>query len=159
VGYHEIVVESRLHNTSPATETLEEVELTLHAFQIRGRVFQNDTRIEHTIYFKNHGVAAGASLLHPHVQLLGLPVVPYSVRARIGEARHHYNDKGECVICRMRQEEEREQTRLVASSPFFSAFIPYAAFSPFHLWIIPRHHRASFLDATPEELSDLARML
>src|SRR5262245_14530031 len=36
VGYHEIVVESRLHNTSPATEALEEIELTLHAFQMRG---------------------------------------------------------------------------------------------------------------------------
>jgi UDPglucose--hexose-1-phosphate uridylyltransferase len=159
VGYHEIVVESRLHNTSPATEAIEEVEWTLHAFQISGRAFRDDTRIEHTIYFKNHGISAGASLVHPHAQLLGLPVVPYNVRARMGEARRHYNDKGECVICQMRQEEEREQARMVASSSFFSAFVPYAAFSPFHLWIIPRRHCASFLDATPEELGDLARML
>jgi UDPglucose--hexose-1-phosphate uridylyltransferase len=159
VGYHEIVVESRLHNTSPATEALEEVEWTLRAFQIRGRAFSDDTRIEHTIYFKNHGISAGASLVHPHAQLLGLPVVPYSVRARMSEAHRYFNDKGECVICQMRREEEREQTRMVASSSFFSAFIPYAAFSPFHLWIIPRHHRASFLDATLEELGDLARML
>jgi UDPglucose--hexose-1-phosphate uridylyltransferase len=159
VGYHEIVVESRLHNTSPATEALEEVELTLQAFQARGQIFRDDPRIEHIIYFKNHGVSAGASLVHPHAQLLGMPVVPSSVRTRIAEARHHFETQGECVICRMRQEEERQQARLLISSEFFSAFIPYAAFSPFHLWIIPRRHCASFLDATPEELSDLAGML
>jgi UDPglucose--hexose-1-phosphate uridylyltransferase len=34
--------------------------------------------------------------------------------------------------------------------------VPYAALSPFHLWIVPRRHHASFLDASPEELGDLA---
>ena len=37
--------------------------------------------------------------------------------------------------------------------------MPYAAFSPFHIWIIPRRHAASFLEATPEELRDLALVL
>ncbi len=159
VGYHEVVVESRLHNTSPATETIEEVAQTLHAFQLRGQSFRSDPRIEHMIFFKNHGVAAGASLVHPHAQLLGMPVVPSSVRTRIAKARLYFEEHGECVICRMRQEEERAEARLLASSAFFTAFVPYAAFSPFHLWIVPRRHCASFLDATPEELLDLAGML
>jgi UDPglucose--hexose-1-phosphate uridylyltransferase len=159
VGYHEIVVESRLHNTSPATEALEEVEQTLHAFQIRGWAFRGDPRIEHMIYFKNHGVSAGASLVHPHAQLLGMPVVPSGVRTRIAEARRYFEDQGECVICRMRQDEERDGARMVAATTFFSVFVPYAALSPFHLWIVPRRHCTNFLDATPEELRDLARML
>jgi UDPglucose--hexose-1-phosphate uridylyltransferase len=159
VGYHEVVVESRLHNTSPATETIEEVNQTLHAFQIRAQVFRSDSRIEHMIFFKNHGLSAGASLVHPHAQLLGMPVVPSGVITRITKARNYFEEHGECVICRMRQEEERAEARLLASSVFFSAFIPYAAFSPFHLWIVPRRHCASFLDATPEEVLDLAGML
>jgi UDPglucose--hexose-1-phosphate uridylyltransferase len=88
-----------------------------------------------------------------------MPVVPSSVRTRIATARLYFVEHGECVICRMRQEEERAQSRLLASSPFFHAFIPYAAFSPFHFWIVPRRHCASFLDATPEELLDLAGIL
>jgi len=159
VGYHEVVVESRLHNTSPATEEVEEIERTLWAFQMRGRAMRADQRIEQIVYFKNHGLSAGASLVHPHAQMLGLPVVPSSIRARIEEAQRHFDDQGECVICRMRQEEEREQLRVVVDSPFFTAFIPFAAFSPFHIWIIPRHHHASFLDAAPEELGDLALLL
>jgi UDPglucose--hexose-1-phosphate uridylyltransferase len=41
----------------------------------------------------------------------------------------------------------------------FCAFVPFAAFSPFHLWIIPHYHRTSFLDATPAELRDLALVM
>jgi UDPglucose--hexose-1-phosphate uridylyltransferase len=159
VGYHEVVVESRRHNTSPATEDPNEVEQTLRAFQRRGRAFRADARIEQIVYFKNHGATAGASLTHPHAQMLGLPVVPYTIRARMEEARRYFDDQGECVICRMRQDEEREGARIVVASEHFDTFVPFAAFSPFHLWIVPRRHRASFLDAAPEELRDLALVL
>jgi UDPglucose--hexose-1-phosphate uridylyltransferase len=159
VGYHDVVVESRLHNTSPATQQIDEIEQTLRAFQARGQSIAADKRIEQIVYFKNHGASAGASLVHPHAQMLGLPVVPSSIRTRMAEAWRHYDSYGECVICRMRDEEDREQVRVVIDSPFFCAFVPFAAFSPFHIWIVPRRHQANFLGATPEELADLALIL
>jgi UDPglucose--hexose-1-phosphate uridylyltransferase len=159
VGYHDVVVESRLHNTSPATQHVDEIEQTLRAFQARGQVIAADQRIEQIVYFKNHGASAGASLVHPHAQMLGLPVVPSSIRARMTEAWRHYDSYGECVICRMCDEEKREQQRVVVNSPYFSAFVPFAAFSPFHIWIVPHRHMANFIDATFEELADLAMIL
>ena len=159
VGYHEIVVESRLHNTSPALESIEDVERTLMTFQLRGMVLRNDPRVEQIIFFKNHGPSAGTSLIHPHAQLLTLPVVPYNIRARIQEARRYFDDNGACVICDMRKEEEHEHVRIVLESEWFTAFIPYAAYSPFHLWIIPRRHCPSFLDASPDEAHDLSCVL
>jgi len=159
VGHHEVIVESRLHNTCPALETLHEVTQTLLALQLRGLALREDRRVEQVVYFKNHGPTAGASLLHPHAQLLGLPVVPSSIRARIEEARRYFDDQGVCVYCRMREQEQRQQVRMVVESACFSAFVPYAAFSPFHLWIIPHRHSASFLAATAEELRDLALVL
>ncbi len=59
----------------------------------------------------------------------------------------------------MREEEERQGSRVVIASEHFTAFVPYAAFSPFHLWIIPRRHSSSFLFITPEELRDIAVVL
>jgi UDPglucose--hexose-1-phosphate uridylyltransferase len=159
VGYHEVVVEARQHNTCPALETAHEIELTLLALRLRGLALREDRRVEQVVYFKNHGATAGASLLHPHTQLLGLPVVPSPIRSRIEEARRYFDDQGVCVYCRMREDEQRQQVRIVAESEWFSAFVPYAALSPFHMWIIPRRHAASFLDATLEELRDLAQVL
>jgi UDPglucose--hexose-1-phosphate uridylyltransferase len=159
VGYHEVIVESPLHNTCPALESIADIERPLSAFRLRSLVIREDPRIEQIIYFKNHGPAAGTSLSHPHAQLLALPVVPHSIRSRVEESRRYFDDYGVCVICRMREQEERDRTRIVIESAHFSAFIPYAAFSPFHLWIVPRQHRASFLDASPAELHDLAQIM
>ncbi len=159
IGYHEIVVESRLHNVCPALESLDEIELTLQANRIRGMAMQHDPRVAQIIYFKNHGVSAGASLVHPHTQILALPVVPHSIEDRMLTARHHFENHAECVYCRMRDEEVREGVRMLAESEHFCAFVPYAALSPFHVWIVPHRHAAAFVDATDDELRDLAWLL
>lgn len=159
IGHHEVVVESRFHNTCPALETIEEIETTLLANRIRGIALHNDPRIAQLVYFKNHGQGAGASLVHPHTQLLALPVVPHTIEDRIEIAKRHYQAHWECVICRMQAEEQQDALRMLCETEHFSAFVPYAALSPFHIWIVPRRHTASFIDVTNPELRDLAQVL
>jgi UDPglucose--hexose-1-phosphate uridylyltransferase len=159
IGHHDVIVESRLHNVSPAYLPLESIELTLQTFQQRALTLDADPRVEHIVFFKNHGPSAGTSLLHPHCQMLALPMVPYTVRSRIEEARRHHDDHGECVFCRMRAEEERDGARVLLKTPLFTAFVPYAAYSPFHVWIMPVQHRACFHESSAEELRDLAALM
>lgn len=159
VGYHEVVVEAPLHNTSLALQAPEQIRHALQAFQMRGGAMAQDSRIEHVIYFKNHGPRAGTSLAHPHSQIIGLPVVPYDVRARIEEARRYFDDTGNCVYCVMMEDELRKRERVIMENQGFVVFLPYAAFSPFHTWIMPRQHEASFLQAPGRILEDLADVL
>jgi UDPglucose--hexose-1-phosphate uridylyltransferase len=159
VGYHEVLVESPLHNTCPGLESSIEISLMLEAFKIRGREIAQDPRIEQIIYFKNHGESAGTSLAHPHTQLIGLPIVPYGIRARTEEARRYFDDTGRCVFCHMLSDELRDGQRLVTKSKYFAAFIPYAALSPFHIWVLPRRHESDFLNATAHELADLGHLM
>ncbi|RME61533.1 MAG: DUF4931 domain-containing protein [Caldilineae bacterium] len=159
VGYHEVVVESPLHNTCPALESAEQMALVLEAFQRRGQAIAQDSRVEHVIYFKNHGERAGASLVHPHTQLIGVPVVPLNVRTRMDEARRYHDNMGRCVHCQMLEEELAHGERVVLESAHFVAFIPYAANSPFHTWVFPRRHCSSFLEATAAEVADLGWLL
>ncbi|NWG21046.1 MAG: DUF4921 family protein [Chloroflexi bacterium] len=158
-GHHDVVIESRRHNTCPALEPVDGLVRTLMAFQSCGAIYRRDPRVEHIIFFKNHGATAGTSLVHPHSQAVALPVVPHDIRVRTEEARRYFDDFGECVLCRMRDDEERQQERVIVSSRHFTAFVPYAAYSPFHLWIVPRRHAAQFLYATADEVDDLARIL
>jgi UDPglucose--hexose-1-phosphate uridylyltransferase len=159
VGYHEVLIESPAHNTCPALQSPAEVALMLQAFKIRGREIAQDTRVEQIIWFKNHGERAGTSLAHPHTQLIGLPIVPYHIRARTEEARRYFDDTGRCALCHMLSDELKDGQRLVAKSQHFAAFVPYAALSPFHIWILPRRHESSFLNATARELADLGELL
>jgi UDPglucose--hexose-1-phosphate uridylyltransferase len=159
VGHHEIVVEHPLHNTTLSLMTAEEIKYVLETFYNRGWSIRKDSRIEQIIYFKNHRERAGASLKHPHSQIIGLPVVPTNIRHRIEEARRYFDDNGECVFCVMMQDEQKKKERLVAENDHFVAFVLYAAPSPFHIWILPRQHSVSFLYSQPDEMTALADLV
>lgn len=158
-GHHDVVIESRNHNTCPALDPVDGLARTFQAFQACGAIYRRDPRVEHMVFFKNHGATAGTSLVHPHAQAVALPVVPHDIRVRTEEARRYFDDFGECVLCRMREDEEQQRDRVIISSRHFTAFVPYAAYSPFHLWVVPRRHAAQFLDATAAEVEDLAHVL
>ena len=159
IGYHEVLVESPHHNPAAVLADPQVTRRVLHTFQTRGRQIAADPRMEHIIYFKNHGEKAGTSLIHPHTQLIALPIVPYGIRNRVDEARRYFDDTGRCVVCATLAEEQRDGRRVIASNEHFVAFVPYAAYTPFHTWIVPRRHNGSFLHATPHELDALSDLL
>jgi UDPglucose--hexose-1-phosphate uridylyltransferase len=159
VGHHEVVVESPRHNVCPALADAQHLSTILQTVQSRCCELAQDPRIEHIICFQNHGEHAGTSLLHPHSQLIALPVVPYEVRMRAEEARRYFDDTGTCVFCQMVHDELRAGERIIVENASFVAFILYAASSPFHTWIVPRRHAASFLRASAVELADLGDIL
>ena len=156
VGHHEVLVEHPIHNTTPALMTLSQMEMVFRMFYNRGWDICKDPRIEQIIYFRNHGERAGASLKHPHSQIIGLPVVSNNIRRRIDEMRRFFDDNGRCVICTMLELELEAGARIVTTSKHFIALVLYAAASPFHIWIIPRQHSVSFLYSSPEEIADMA---
>jgi UDPglucose--hexose-1-phosphate uridylyltransferase len=159
VGHHEVIIESPRHNTCTALEAREDIALFLGVYQSRARALADDPRVEHVICFKNHGETAGTSLVHPHAQIVALPIVPHDIRVRAEEARRHFDDNGSCVFCDMLRDEVADGSRVVVESDHFVAFIPFAAPSPFHTWILPRRHEPSFLRADRTELGDLAGVL
>ena len=159
VGVHEVIAESPVHNTSLALMTDAEVERIIAACLDRYLKVFTDRRVEAVTLFKNHGAAAGTSLVHPHLQLIGTPVIPTEVRERLEWALRFYDDNGTCIFCATMNDELHEQSRLVAENKHFVAFIPFAALSPFHLWIYPRRHSASFGAISADEIASFARIL
>jgi UDPglucose--hexose-1-phosphate uridylyltransferase len=159
VGVHEVIVESPAHNASLALLSDAEVEKVVAAYLDRYHKVFADHRVEAVTLFKNHGSAAGTSLLHPHSQLIGTPVIPTAVRERLESALRYYDDNGTCIFCATLQQELRDQNRLVAENKHFAAFIPYAALTPFHMWIYPRRHCASFGAITADEITSFASIL
>ena len=156
VGFHEVVVEHRRHDLSPALYSVEDLSRILVAYKERYRQIRKDTRVEAIIIFKNHGESAGTSLAHPHSQIAATPIVPTQVRHRLDEAIRFFDETGECVFCTTLRRELADRIRIVASTDSFVAFIPFAALSPFHLWIFPVRHCSSFDEIEEYEITDLA---
>jgi len=158
-GVHEVLIESPLHNVTTALQSDVEVARSLRAMRSRGRSLARDERILVTIFFKNHGAEAGTSLEHPHSQMVSLPVVPHHVRGRLQDAGAYFDEHGSCVFCDMWRQELTAGARVIVEGAHCVAFIPYAAFSPFHTWIVPKRHMPLFIQASDAELEDVARVL
>lgn len=159
MGYHELIVDHPQHNTTFALMEPAEIARVIEMFYARGWAIRADPRIEQIIYFKNHGARAGASLPHPHCQIVAMPLVPHNIRQRTEEARRYFDDTGYCVFCVMLEDELKRQERLILETEHFVAFVLYAATCPFHIWIMPRRHSVSFLYTDDAERADLGLIL
>jgi UDPglucose--hexose-1-phosphate uridylyltransferase len=159
IGYHEVLIESASHNASIAIMKIKEIKNLITAYKERFLQISIDDRIELVVIFKNHGERAGTSLEHPHSQIVGLPIMPHQVRDRVEEAMRYYDDTGECVYCRILQDELKDGSRIIVESTHFVSFIPYASLSPFHIWIFPRRHTHCFTQIKDDEIEDFASVL
>jgi len=156
VGIHEVIIESPVHNTPTALLPEKDIVNIIKVFKCRFLAVYNNPVIRHVIIFKNQGDASGTSIVHPHSQLIGTPITPFQVRDRISEARRYYDNTGECMMCATLRDELTDGRRIILNTEYFVAFIPYAALSPFHMWIFPKRHDAMFGDIRDNEIADLA---
>ena len=70
LGFHEVLIENPAHNVPTALASEQQVEAIVRALRSRGRsMIASDATLRHIMYFKNSGLKAGASLLHPHSQV------------------------------------------------------------------------------------------
>jgi UDPglucose--hexose-1-phosphate uridylyltransferase len=159
VGAHEVIIETPDHASTLATLPARAVEDVLFAFRDRMLDLKNDKRFRYVLIFKNHGEAAGASLEHPHSQLIALPIVPKRVREEVDSARHYYQDKERCIFCDMIRQEQESKIRVIAENDYFIALAPYAPRFPFEMWLLPKAHGSSFENNQSSVFASLAQML
>ena len=159
VGAHEVVIETPDHAASLATLPPAAVADVLLAFRERVLDLKKDARFEYVLVFKNHGEAAGASLEHPHSQLIATPIIPIMVAEELGGAAQYYRMKERCVWCDIVRQERREGRRQVLEANGFVALMPFAPRFPFETWILPTRHQAAYEDSGGDELRGLAATL
>jgi UDPglucose--hexose-1-phosphate uridylyltransferase len=159
VGAHEVVIETPRHDAVFATMSEAEIESVLWAFRDRIVDLKRDTRFRYVMVFKNHGLAAGASLEHSHSQLIALPVVPVNVAEEMAGARQHYELKERCIFCDIVRQELADGRRVIYENPGFVVVAPYAPKFPFETWVLPKTHGARFEDSQRTQFAQLADAL
>ena len=159
VGAHEVVIETADHARMLEAQGQGEILEVLMAMKARILDLRNDQRFRYIVLFKNHGVAAGATLDHPHSQLIALPIVPRQVLNELEGARRHYELKERCIYCDIVGQERKDRSRLVYENDEFVVLAPWAPRSPFETWVVPRRHESSFEAEPRERLSLCAQAL
>jgi UDPglucose--hexose-1-phosphate uridylyltransferase len=159
IGAHEVIIETPDHTATFSEMSERQIEEVLWAFRDRVNDLKQDRRFRYIILFRNHGEAAGASLEHPHSQLIALPVIPKRVKEEVDAARQFYDLKERCIFCDIIRQESAAGVRMVAETDRFTVLEPYAPRFPFETWILPKAHGSHFESSDAPTLENLAWVL
>ena len=159
IGAHEVIIETPDHNMHMGDMPLEQLLAVLKTYRARIVDLVNDKRFRYILIFKNYGAAAGASLQHPHTQIIATPITPKVVTEELESAKSHFYDKERCLFCDLLYQELNDQERIVSVNEHFVVICPFASRFPFETWIFPRKHSAHFSQSSDELLRQLAIVL
>ena len=159
IGAHEVVIETDDHFKLLHEHSSEHIFEVFKAYRERMTDLLRDGRFEYIIVFKNQGLRAGASLDHPHGQIIALPIVPKRVLEEINGSLEHWNQKKRCIYKDIIDMELWSEQRIVLDDPRFLVFCPYASLVPFETWIVPKEHQPAFNLASNEELMSLSNLM
>lgn len=159
IGAHEVVIETPNHFEEMAFMPETQIQEIIWAWRDRVLDLKKDKRFKYILIFKNKGAQAGASLEHPHSQIIALPIVPIRVQQELNGAKEYFNFKDRCVFCDMVQQELEDRERLVEENHEFISIVPFAARFPFELWILPKKHSSDFIEVSKADVVSLSIVL
>lgn len=130
---HEVIIHSPDNEKNIERLPLEHVTLILHAYRDRYRAHEKDGQV---MIFANSGEHAGASLAHPHSQLV---VIPRQINLD--------------TLAR------EPVTNIVYENTYFTVYCPDFSQWPYEAWIIPKKEQEIFGQIEDEALLHLSELL
>ncbi len=159
IGAHEVIIETTKHEEKLELQSVDSLFKVFNTYKLRLIDLKRDERFRYILIFKNDGKTAGASLSHPHSQLIATPVTPKRIREELLGAQHYYEYKDRCIFCDIIREEALQKERIVYENGGFIAFCPFASRFPFEIWIIPKRHDPDYDSIENDEIFAFADMM
>lgn len=158
VGFHEVVI-TRDHKKTLAQMSAEEVRRVIDAYQERYLDLANEEFVNYISVFHNNGHEAGASIGHPHSQIIALPLTDPDLQGSLNGSRLFFENQGQCVHCRMMKWDLENKQRIVFENEDFVVLCPFASRVAFELRIYPKEHQPYFERIKDKEKDRLAAAL
>ncbi len=157
-GRHEVVIESPNHDGDLRFADATQAGEVLHAMRERCRAMTAEGRAA-IVVFRNHGVAAGTSLRHPHSQIVALDRVPPGLARRWTRARDHFDRTGRVLHDDLAAAERTAGGRVVADADGVFVYQPWAGGVSHETVLLPVDVSAGLAGASDEALAAVAGIL
>ncbi len=154
-GFHEVVI-TRDHKKSLGQLSTKEVKEVFDAYQKRYLDLMNKNFVNYISIFHNHGKEAGASIAHPHSQIITTPLIDVDLKRALLNSESYYKNTGKCIYCQMNEWERKVKKRIVFENKEFLVVCPFASKSAFQVIISPKKHLSYFEKITEKEKQQLA---
>lgn len=150
VGFHEIVV-TRSHEIQMAQFSTDEVKEVIDVYQARYLELMKEKFVNYVSIFHNHGVEAGASITHPHSQIVTTPLIDVDLKNALINSNKYFKKNKKCVYCMMGEWERKAKKRVIFENEDFIVICPFASKSAFEVIISPKKHSPYFERMTEKE--------
>lgn len=155
VGFHEVVV-TKSHEKPLCRFSKKEFKEVIDVYQERYLELKKKKFVNHISIFQNHGREAGASVAHPHSQILTTPLIDVDLKKALSNSREYHEANKKCVYCRMNDWERKVRQRVVFENKEFLVICPFASKTAFEMIISPKKHLANFEKIAEKEKEYLA---
>ena len=151
VGHHDLVITPD-HHKNFAHLNREAANLVFQAFRDRYLMLFNDPCLAYISIFHNWGPKAGASIYHPHYQLIAVPIVPPDVEHSLEGSSRYFRNNKKCVHCTMIEWEKKKKERIIYENKGAIVFTPFVSREPFELRVFPKKHLPYFENTLDDDL-------
>jgi len=136
-GRHEVILHSPDHNASFASLGADRAARVVELWSARTALLGARDDVGYVFVFENRGRPIGATIDHPHSQILAFSVIPPITEAELSA--------GTCDLCR-----DPDDALVVTRHPAWLARVPWAPSWPYELLICPHRHVADLPAAGPQ---------
>lgn len=155
IGFHEVMI-TRDHKKSLGQLEIVKIKEMMDAYQKRYLALMKEKFVNNISIFHNHGAEAGASISHPHSQIITTYLTDGDINKALVKSEAYYKKNKKCLYCQMIDWERRVRTRIIFENKEFLAICPFASKVAFEVIISPKKHMSSFEVITEEEKWQLA---
>lgn len=157
-GHHEIVVEGQKDNVPFSELGPDYINDAIRVAIVRVKTLSERPGVKYVAYFKNERPEAGASISHPHSQIIATSIIPPRISQLTAAFSSRIREYGFSPLYKV-LDHERNGERMIIETKHFAAICPYASRFPFEVLIIPIRHSNSYTTMSQEEQKDLAILL
>jgi len=158
VGIHEVVV-TRDHNRHLAEMSVDQVLEVINVYQERYLDLMNEEYINYISIFHNHGAAAGASVVHPHSQIIALPIIDPDLGRSLAGSADYFGANQKCVHCAMLEEDQKDGRRIIFENERFVGLCPFASRVAFEVRVYPKTHHPHFERINDQDKTQFAQAI
>ena len=155
VGFCEVVV-TRSHEKQMAQFSIAQTKEVFDVYQERYLSLMKEKFVNYISIFHNHGKKAGASIAHPHSQIITTPLIDSDLRKALLNSRKYSKTHKQCIYCAMNEWEKKAKDRIVFENKEFLVICPFASKAAFQVIISPKKHLSNFEEITESQKQYLA---
>ncbi|HZX44577.1 MAG TPA: DUF4931 domain-containing protein, partial [Candidatus Nanoarchaeia archaeon] len=151
---HEVIVDTNSHDKQLWDKDKNHISELLKVIAKRITEMEKVKCIKYVLAFKNHGEKAGTSILHSHVQLASVAMIPTEIKTKIAAVNEHKR----CPYCEIIKIESKSKRKCFENKDFV-AFAPYASRFNYEIWFFPKRHVTRMENLKESEISSLAELI